>query len=654
MRDALHRYLLDRPAGAGAHELLDLIFTQPGADREFGPRFMQTLLASDPRFAFREADQCWIASAHATLARALSDTEFVVVDIETTGGSPQHGDGIIEIGAVRIAGGRLAERFSQLIDPGRRLPFFITQLTGITDDHLAGQPRVADVLPQFLEFVGERVLIAHNANFDLGFLNAAVQTHRGSPLHQPHVCTLRLARRLLPQLRRRGLDTVAAHFGIPLVDRHRALGDAAITAEVWLHFLELLAQRGVTRLDQVLALQASARDGRAFACPLPRSAVTALPESSGIYRFVDADERLLYIGKAKNLRQRVSQYLSNANGHSNKTLDLIRHIHAVRVEITASELEASLREAEAIRSEQPPYNRLRKHLPRIAFLKLTSDAEFPRLMISRQISQRGGQYFGPFRSRESAVNVMGLVTRVFKLRTCIGRLRPEPSATPCLQGQIDACSVPCVGRASAADYQLQVATFLRLMAGDAAVATEVRATLTLRRDAHTDALRFEAAASAQRDLEQFERLLRRQRTLGWVVAQQHFLVMQPTLDREAVVAYLVVAGRLTARGTVRDGTDLSAMLRDVAPRQPLALSAEDVDGTTILAAWLRDRGERDGYVLRFEDPSTAAQHLSEWTAVLGTMLPSAVADRRAGGTNVPPPSEPQRGGDEHDRERAPR
>ena len=502
MRDKLHEYLLARPAGATPRELLDLVFTQPGADPEFGPRFMHALLAPDPRFVWRADDGRWLARAHETLASPLRDTAFVVVDLETTGlGVSPHG--IIEIGAARVRGGRVIEEFQQLVNPGVPLPPFITRLTGIDDRALADQPRIADVWPRFVDFLGADVLVAHNATFDLGFLNAAALALVGAALPNPWLCTLKLARRLLPELRRRGLDALAAHFGIPQDDRHRALGDVRITVEVLFHFLEKLAARGVVRLDQALDLQHQARDGRPFVCLLPRESVDGLPTQPGIYRFVDGDGRVLYIGKATNLRERVGSYLSNAEGHSNKTLDLIRHIRSVRVAVSGSALEAALDEAAAIRREQPPYNRLGKHLPRIAFLKLSLGDPYPRLSIARRLARGTARYVGPFRGREEAERTLGLLTRLFRLRTCPGRLQPDPGFTPCFQGQVDACTAPCAAGVAADTYRAQVDACLRLLDGKTAAAV---ADLTARRDAHAAALRFEAAAKLQRDLRQLETL----------------------------------------------------------------------------------------------------------------------------------------------------
>jgi DNA polymerase-3 subunit epsilon len=228
VRQKLHEYLLGRPSGATPRELLDLIFTQTVAGPEFGARFLQALLAADRRFVWRAAEGRWAIRLHDMLAQPLPECTFVVVDLETTGlgVSPQ---GIIEIGAARLAGGRVVEEFQQLIKPEIGVPPFITGLTGIDDAMLADQPRIAAVWPRFAAFVGDAVLVAHNATFDLGFLNAAAMLHDGAVLPNPHLCTLKLARRLLPELRRRGLDALAAHFGIPQSDRHRALGDVRIT-----------------------------------------------------------------------------------------------------------------------------------------------------------------------------------------------------------------------------------------------------------------------------------------------------------------------------------------------------------------------------------------------------------------------------------------
>lgn len=621
MREKVHRYLMQRPSGATAGELLDLIFTRPGADAELGPRFLRSLLGEDGRFAWSEPSGRWIATAHVALAQPLDAATWVVVDLETTGGAPGNGHGIIEIGALKVTGGKVVDRFAELVHPGRRLPPFITGLTGITDAMLADRPRIDAVLPRFVDFAGGAVLVAHNAAFDLGFLNAARLASDGQVFDQPHACTLRLARRLLPQVRRKGLDALAGHFGIPLVDRHRAMGDARITVEVLFQLFELLRRRGVQRVAEVLDLQHSASDGRRFVCPLPRARVSALPTAPGIYRFRDGEGRLLYVGKAKNLRQRVGSYLTNAATHRGKVLDLIRNIHDVEVEVAGSELEASLREAEEIRAAKPPYNTLSKHLPQIAFLKLTLSDAYPRLAVVNRLTGRAGRYFGPFRGRQSAVEAQNLVARLFRLRTCTGALRPGPEVSPCLQGQIGACTAPCAGRADRAAYGLQVAAAARFFDGEIGA---VQRELEQRREQHSDAQRFEAAAKAQRDLDLVRRMRRRQRTMSWIVGRQHFAVMQPAAGGERALLYAVAHGRLVARAAVREAGELREFAARVQGELTLpgsrTLEPAEVEGTIILAAWLRSRGESDGFVFRLREEVPVAAQLGEWSAALTSIV----------------------------------
>lgn len=636
MREAIHEYLLDRPSGASVAELVDLIFTRPGSDAEFGPRFLRSLLGGDDRFAFDGELQRWRARVHERLSEPLAEATFVVVDLETTGGGPGRGDTIIEIGAVKVAGGRVVDTFESLVDPGRPLPGFITRLTGISDEMLAGRPAIGTVLPEFAEFADEHVMVAHNARFDRGFLDAAWREILGRPVTSNFLCTLRLARRLLPGARRRSLDALAGEFGIPVVDRHRALGDARITAEVLFRFLETLPTRGVLRVAEALDYQGMASDGRRFFCLLPRSEVAALPRTPGIYRFTGEAGELLYIGKAGDLRQRVSSYLTNSKGHSRKTLDLIRHIRAVAVEETGSELEASLLEAEQIRECQPPYNVLRKHLPRIAYLKLTVGDRHPRLSIARRPSGRRARFFGPFRSRSHAENALDTLTRVFLLRTCPGRLSPSAGFAPCFQGQIGCCAMPCNESVDENAYGERVAAFLDFFdrAGD-----ESFTVLEIRRDELSERLRFEAAARVQRDIELLRHLRSRQKQMSWIVERQHFVVLQPSIDGEAMSYYAVVHGRLVERGRIVSEGDVAGLAARVARRTakglPAGIAADEVDGTTILAAWLRDRGETDGYVIPIDAQdeigaaAEAAGRLPEWVASLRELLAANDPDRRA-------------------------
>jgi hypothetical protein len=210
-------------------------------------------------------------------------------------------------------------------------------------------------------------------------------------------------------------------------------------------------------------------------------------------------------------------------------------------------------------------------------------------------------------------------------------LRPEPAFAPCFQGQIEACTVPCAARVTPESYRTQVDACVALFDGDTRTAERE---LARRRDQHAGALRFEAAAQVQRDLELLRRLDRRRRTLGWVSTQQSFIVFQPSVERRMALAYVVLGGRLVLRARLHDPAQidgLAAQVRALMPAgQRTRLQPDEVDGTTILAAWIRDRGESEGSILPIASaaaleesrPATRwpATQVDEWRAACASLL----------------------------------
>ncbi len=192
-------------------------------------------------------------------ALALDAAEFVVVDLETTGLSPRTAT-ILEIGAVRVGARGERDRFATLVDPGAPIPASIRALTGIDDRMVAGAPRLAEAMPSFLRWLAlcpDAPFVAHNATFDAGFIARALE-RLGLPALDRHVlCTRRLAKRILPELRRLALGHLTCHLGIVNAAPHRALGDAEATARVWLRLLDLAWERaGVSTLADLVALDA--------------------------------------------------------------------------------------------------------------------------------------------------------------------------------------------------------------------------------------------------------------------------------------------------------------------------------------------------------------------------------------------------------------
>lgn len=181
------------------------------------------------------------------LSRARGETldklEYVILDIETTGLEPTQHE-ITEIGALKIKGHEVQSMFSSLIRPASPISSEITNITGIDDAMVKNAPSVKEVLPKFIDFVADSILIAHNAEFDLAFIKQNLKQISDKELNNSVICTVKLARYLLPNLKNHKLLTVAAHLGIPVENRHRAMGDAEATYQIWIKFIPLLKDKG--------------------------------------------------------------------------------------------------------------------------------------------------------------------------------------------------------------------------------------------------------------------------------------------------------------------------------------------------------------------------------------------------------------------------
>lgn len=195
-------------------------------------------------------------SMNITEDRPLSEVVFAVLDLETSGGSPKLGAGITEIGVVKVKGGEVVGTFQSFVDPGHSLPYFITELTGITDEMLVSAPFVDEVLPTLISFLGspeETVLVAHNAPFDLGFLKAAAEVHEFEWPQYVTMDTARLARAVLDreEVINCKLSTLANFFGASTSPNHRALDDALATVDVLHGIIERLAGHGVSTFESM-------------------------------------------------------------------------------------------------------------------------------------------------------------------------------------------------------------------------------------------------------------------------------------------------------------------------------------------------------------------------------------------------------------------
>ena len=261
--------LVDSGGRAAASEIVDAVFKISHIDDELAGLLIADLVKNDRRFRILDNNTVELLQDN-WQSRLLKDLDFVVVDVEATGAKTPP-NRLIELGAYRIRGGRIVDKFLSLVNPEIPIPRFVVTLTGITNEMVKRAPLFAEVAPQWLDFVSDSVLVAHNAPFDTNFLNHEVsRVYPGHRMVNPHLCTVRLSRRTFPDLINHRLDTIARHFSIPIVSRHRAGSDALATAEIFLLLLSRLeAEHGVKDL-------ASARN---FQFPDLKPPISQAPET---------------------------------------------------------------------------------------------------------------------------------------------------------------------------------------------------------------------------------------------------------------------------------------------------------------------------------------------------------------------------------------
>jgi DNA polymerase III subunit epsilon len=363
-----------------------------------------------------------------TPGSSLFDVTFVVVDLETTGGSPSLCE-ITEVGAVKYRGGERLGSFSTLVNPGVAIPPFISVLTGITDTMLVPAPRIGEILPALVEFIGGAVLVGHNLRFDTAFLDVALVRHGYPPLANRRVDTLTLARRLLrDDVENHKLATLARHFGTTVEPTHRALDDASATAEVLHGLIEDASGFAVAGLDDLLAVP-KLHDHPSTA----KITLTArLPRAPGVYWFRDRSGTIIHIGRADDLRARVRSFF--AGRRRGARLQLLRELHDIGHVVCPHGLEAAVRELRLVRRHRPRYDP-----PPAAsvFVKLTLTERFPRIAIVRSRPTEGSVYLGPLPSTGWAERVKHDIETAAPLRRCRTRLPARADACCPCGGSLD-------------------------------------------------------------------------------------------------------------------------------------------------------------------------------------------------------------------------
>jgi DNA polymerase-3 subunit epsilon len=520
------------------------------------------------------------------LGRSLFATTFVVLDLETTGLRPGT-DRITEVGAVKVEGGEVLGELRTFVHPGIPIPPAITAVTGITDAMVRGAPGLDVVVPTLRRFLGDAVLVAHNARFDVAFLRAAWAEHDGRPFEPVVVDTAQLARRLVrDEVRDRRLATLARHFRARTLPDHRALTDARATVDVFHGLLERAGTLGAATLEDLRDLARSTSDRAFRRIGLVREA----PPRPGTYRFVDARGEVLYVGKATDLRARLRTYFGQ--DPRRRVADLVRETAEVRWEPTPTVLEAEVREVRAIHALQPRFNRRSRRPDAAVHLALTAEA-FPRLSVVRSPGRAHRRTVGPLPSRRLADELAAAIHDVLPLRTCTTRLRVAQDHPACVLKELGRCGAPCDGTQTRDDHDRLVAQVEALLTDP----SPLLETLTRRMLRYATDGRFERAGEVRARRHTVARSLLAVRRRTSLAAVDELVARRRTAEGTELA--LVRRGRLVGTALVAPGDDVDAATSRVlaaltsgGPDLPPP-TARDVEELDLVLAWL----DRDGVEL---------------------------------------------------------
>ncbi len=369
---------------------------------------------------------------------------YAIVDIETTGGQPSQ-DAITEIAIIVHDGTQIVDQYSTLINPERPIPFFITQLTGISDEMVREAPRFFEVAKKIVEMTENCIFVAHNARFDYSFLKKQFNDF-GYNYQRKTLCSVRLARKLIPGLPSYSLGKLCKSLNIELIDRHRALGDALATAKLFDLMLKIE--------DAEITEDAVKEEIKAGILPpaISKEMIAKLPDATGVYYFHDASGEVIYVGKSKNIRKRIIQHFM-VDYKQRKSMEFKNSIVDITYEITGCELVALLYESDLIKKMKPLYNRQQRRSVFSAGIYMREDEKGYLQLYQEKVSE-GKTPLIALNNQVHAKNF--LYSKVARYNLCQKLCDLYKTSTSCFDYQVHRCKGACVGKESPEEYNKRV------------------------------------------------------------------------------------------------------------------------------------------------------------------------------------------------------
>ena len=372
---------------------------------------------------------------------------FVIVDIETTGGSPKSSK-ITEIALYKHDGNQFLDEFQTLINPGMPIPQFIVRLTGISDAMVENAPYFHEIAKQLIEFCEGCTFVAHNVGFDYGMIRSEFRS-LGYDFRMAHLCTVRASRYMIPGHESYSLGKLTRALGIELKGRHRAGGDAHATALLFQQLFQQSEKNLLTFVQQDV-------NPKILHPNLDLEALEEIPNKTGIYKFFNDVNQLIYIGKSKHIKKRIDQHLKNTK--TKKGIEMQQEICRIEFELTGSELIALLYESQLIKHHKPIYNRmLRKNLFPYGMFQYTDEAGYIRLYIERT-TKKTEVPLATFSTKKEADSYLMYQCETHSLCQKLCGLYVTKSS--CFSYEVKKCFGACIGKESIETYNARVNVFI--------------------------------------------------------------------------------------------------------------------------------------------------------------------------------------------------
>ena len=370
--------------------------------------------------------------------------EFAIVDIETTGNYSGH-HRITEIAIFIHDEKKIIENYQTVINPECTIPPYIITMTGITNEMVEDAPKFYEVAKTIFELLENRIFVAHNVGFDYNFIRQEFKS-LGCNFQAKKLCTVRMGRKIIPGLPSYSLGNLCKHLGIVINDRHRAAGDAEATVKVLEYYF--------SKDDNDEIAKSLKRNSGEYNLPpnLPKEQFVSLPEDTGVYYFFNQKGQVIYVGKAKNIKNRIKGHFSSGSETSKKQ-NLIREIHGISFELCGNELVALLFETHEIQRLWPTYNRAQKRITWTYGVYSYDDRNgYIRLQIGR--TNKAGKPLASFKSLASARSFVTKKTEDFELCSKLTGLQQSPTA--CFDYRIKKCNGAYTGKETPRKYNLRV------------------------------------------------------------------------------------------------------------------------------------------------------------------------------------------------------